>query len=95
MSIVLSKGIRAVAIEADDASVICHAPIGLAINIVSMQEMNPPVISNYFDLLRKAPGSSTVFYCCNRIDKTLPDETRVRFDRGFCRCCPTRSAHDQ
>lgn len=74
-----NDSVRVIAICADDAEIIGHAPLGVAINIASMQEMDPPVISDYFTTLRSTPGPETFFYCCNRVDKTLPDGTIVRF----------------
>jgi hypothetical protein len=54
--------------------------MSLAVNIVSMQEMNPPVIAAYFaDLRAVAAKSSLLFYCCNREEKFLPDGTVTRF----------------
>jgi hypothetical protein len=50
--------------------------LDLAINIASMQEMNPGMISIYFDLLRKR--NTRLFYCCNRLEKILPDGTPAR-----------------
>ena len=72
--------IRIVAVCASNSSIIGHGPIGLAINIASMQEMDPPVIAGYFTSLRNTPNPNTPFYCCNRVTKTLPDGTVVRFD---------------
>jgi hypothetical protein len=50
--------------------------IDLAINIASMQEMNPGMIDTYFSLLRK--NHTQLFYCCNRLEKILPDGTAAR-----------------
>ena len=71
--------ISIVLIQADNAHIISQASIGLAINIVSMQEMEPPVIGDYFYFLRSSPNSKTYFYCCNRLEKTLSDKVIVRF----------------
>ncbi len=71
--------VRLIAVKADDAQLLALAPIGLAINVVSMQEMDPPVIAQYFDALRRCPEASTHFYCCNRLYKRLRDGTEVRF----------------
>lgn len=65
---------------ASDSTIIGQGRVGLAINIASMQEMNPPVIADYFASLRDAPGPATLFYCCNRIEKVLPDGTVVKFE---------------
>jgi hypothetical protein len=68
-----------VAVRADDAGLLAGIPIALAINLESMQEMNPPVIAGYFDLLRANPAEATAFYCCNRREKRLYDGPMVRF----------------
>ncbi len=62
--------IRIIAVQADNAHLLVQAPIQLAVNIVSMQEMDLPVIRGYFDVLRQNPSPSTLFYCCNRRFKT-------------------------
>jgi hypothetical protein len=71
--------IRFIAVQADNAAVLIHASIGLAINIVSMQEMDADVIKAYFRILRANPAMETVFYCANRLAKPLPDGTVARF----------------
>ena len=43
----------------------------VAVNIVSMHEMNFPTISRYFDLLRARFHEDNLFYCCNRERKHL------------------------
>ena len=58
--------IRIVAVRADDAELLREAPIGLAVNIVSMQEMEPDIVHRYFEILRRNPAPRTAFYCCNR-----------------------------
>ena len=73
------REIVVVLVQADNAQVIGNGPISLAINIASMQEMNPPDIANYFRLFRKSLNATTLFYCCNRVEKQLPDGTVVRF----------------
>lgn len=75
-----SDEVRVVAVCADDMEIIGHGPIGTAINIVSMQEMDPWAIAAYFDAFRRSPNTTTLFYCCNRVEKTLPDGTKIRFD---------------
>lgn len=52
--------------------------IDLAINIASMQEMDIAVVNDYFSFLRKR--KTKLFYCCNRLEKTLPDEQVTRFE---------------
>lgn len=67
-----------IAIRADDWALVGEVPAALAVNIASMQEMDPQVIGQYFRALRAGP-ETTVFYCCNREEKRLPDGTTVRF----------------
>lgn len=49
----------------------------LAINVASMQEMTMDVVDAYFEYLRKR--KTKLFYCCNRLEKTLPDGKVIRF----------------
>lgn len=71
---------RVIAIRAVDHELIRYCPLNLVINIVSMQEMNPSVIREYFDDLRKCISDYDLyFYCCNRLEKSLPDGTVTRF----------------
>lgn len=72
--------INALALRSDNSDLLRHLPISLATNMVSMQEMNPPVIADYFASLRSSVGAAPMFYCCNREEKTLTDGTVVRFD---------------
>jgi hypothetical protein len=51
--------------------------IDLAINVASMQEMNPLTIANYFIFLRKS--KTKLFYCCNRLEKFLVGGEVTRF----------------
>ena len=51
--------------------------IDLAINIASMQEMEITVVNDYFRFLRER--KTKFFYCCNRLEKTLPDGKVTRF----------------
>ncbi|MEW6690827.1 MAG: putative sugar O-methyltransferase [Pseudomonadota bacterium] len=71
--------LRLVALRAEDAELLGRCPIDLAANVVSMQEMDPPVIAQYFDALRAVGSTPVAFYCCNRLEKALPDGTVVRF----------------
>jgi hypothetical protein len=74
-----SKG-QVIAIQAFDHELLQGCPVDFAINIVSMQEMDPPIIAAYFDDLRAISAARpVVFYCCNREEKTLPDGTVTRF----------------
>ncbi|MBF0151824.1 MAG: putative sugar O-methyltransferase, partial [Magnetococcales bacterium] len=72
--------IAVIALKADDYQLFQGARVNLAVNIASMQEMNPPTIANYFSALRQVSGEPIYFYCCNREDKYLPDGTLVRFN---------------
>lgn len=71
--------VNVICIQADNASLISNEAIGLAINIASMQEMNPPIIAKYFDFLRNSTNQKTYFYCCNRVEKILRDGTIVNY----------------
>ncbi|MBF8274158.1 MAG: hypothetical protein HW380_3263 [Magnetococcales bacterium] len=71
--------VSVVALRSDDYSFFQSAKIGVAVNVASMQEMNPPTIANYFSALRQVSGRELFFYCCNREEKRLPDGTNVRF----------------
>lgn len=71
--------IDVILLQADHGDLIGTAPIGLAVNIASMQEMDLPVIQEYFSALRHAPNDDTYFYCCNRVEKTLFDGSAIRF----------------
>jgi len=74
--------IKVVALEAVNHKFLSHASIDFFANIASMQEMNPEVVAEYFDDIRKSAKrskKSPIFYCCNRLEKTLEDGTTVRF----------------
>jgi hypothetical protein len=75
-----NKELNLILVQADHAKIAAQAPIGIAANVVSMQEMDPPVIAEYFRILRINPALETVFYCCNKLYKKLTDGTEVRFD---------------
>lgn len=71
---------RVLSIQANNHELIRSCPIDLGINIVSMQEMNTPVIKSYFEDLRSVSHKNGLaFYCCNREEKILPDGTATRF----------------
>lgn len=58
--------------------------IDLFINIASMQEMDLQYIRKYMSLMRSQRKNKTFFYCCNRVTKTLPDNTVINFaDYGW------------
>lgn len=75
-----SPDIRLIAVQADNAAVITGAPIGMAANIHSMQEMDSPVIEGYFRILRANQADRTLFYCCNKAMKKFKDGPAIRFD---------------
>ena len=66
-------------VRADDAECIAEATIGIAANVVSMQEMDPPVVDGYFRLLRSNKAERTAFYCCNKLYKKLSDVAEMKF----------------
>jgi len=76
------NGLRQIiAIRAKDHQLIQKCPVDAAVNIASMQEMNPPVLKAYFDDMRAiALKRNLLFYCCNRDEKTFPDGTVSRFN---------------
>jgi hypothetical protein len=49
----------------------------LAINVASMQEMDPAMTANYFQLMRR--HNTKLFYCCNRLEKRLVGGEIARF----------------
>jgi hypothetical protein len=70
-----------IAFEAQDEYLLKACPIDYAINIVSMQEMDHPVTAKYFeDLIFIGRSRKLLFYCCNREEKTLPDDTVTRLE---------------
>ena len=64
-----ADGLGLIAVQADNAAVLAQAPLGLAVNMVSMQEMEPDTIAGYFQSLRVNKARETVFYCCNKLRK--------------------------
>jgi len=48
------------------------------INIASMQEMDMKQINEYFNLIC-SQNQGTIFYCCNRVSKRLPDDSVIDF----------------
>ncbi len=68
-----------IAIQAVNQDLLEHCPIELVINIASMQEMDPPIIDKYFRSMRAIKSKKILFYCCNRIQKKLPDGTVTKF----------------
>lgn len=45
----------------------------VAVNVASMQEMDPAAVASYFAFLRGHMEITNLFYCCNREWKRLPD----------------------
>lgn len=77
---VISETTRFICLRADNSELLTHAPIDVAFNVASMQEMNPETIGQYFNSMRDCTSDSLYFYCCNRIEKVLPDNTIVAFN---------------
>jgi hypothetical protein len=71
--------VRVIAVPADNAAAVAGSPIGIAVNIVSMQEMTVEVIAEYFRVMRANPAGRTAFYCCNKLEKPLGDGNSSRF----------------
>jgi hypothetical protein len=51
--------------------------LDLAINVASMQEMDPAVTASYFAVLRQ--HDTSLFYCCNRVEKRMVGGEVARF----------------
>lgn len=66
-------------VRADDLNLLKDIQVGLAINISSMQEMEYPIISKYFDILRSSENSDTYFYNSNRLSKRLQNGDIIEF----------------
>ena len=75
-----SEDAHIIGLRADNSALLANAPIGFAINILSMQEMSLPTIGVYFDALRRCPSEQTLFYCANRFRKILHDGSVIAFD---------------
>jgi len=70
-----------IAFEARDEYLLKACPVDYAVNIVSMQEMDPLVTAEYFNDLRSiAESRKLFFYCCNREEKKMQDGTITRFE---------------
>ncbi len=54
--------------------------IDIFINIASMQEMDISTVQSYMKWIRSQLTEAVYFYCCNRISKTLPDGSEIKFD---------------
>jgi hypothetical protein len=66
--------------RAEQADFLRAATVDTAVNIASMQEMDPGVVANYFSILRECLTGNAFFYCCNRMEKQMPDGTWSRFN---------------
>ena len=64
-------------VSAEDVNCLLGTKIDVFVNMSSMQEMTKEAISEYFDLISR---NGSLFYCCNRKEKKLPDGTIIRFD---------------
>jgi len=54
---------------ADRLEALPKGNVDLAVNVASMQEMDPAITARYFELLRQR--ATGLFYCCNRLEKRL------------------------
>lgn len=55
-------------------------PVDCAVNLASMQEMDPESIVSYFQWLRRRSHAHSRFYCVNRREKALPGGVVIRFE---------------
>jgi len=76
----LKRGLDFGFIEAERYGILKEISIDLFINIASMQEMDNDVIEGYFSFIRASQASEKYLYCCNRVEKELPDGTVTRID---------------
>lgn len=70
-----------IAIQAENHELIQHFNIDLVLNIVSMGEMHPSFVSEYFRDIRRLykTDKNLYFYCCKRLEKTMPDGSVTKF----------------
>jgi len=64
-------------VPAENLGSIPNDEIDLAINVASMQEMKQASVQKYFSILREK--KTKTFYCCNRLEKVMPDGEVSRF----------------
>lgn len=57
----------------DRREAIASMNFDVAVNVASMQEMDPSTVASYFDFFRQRLKTANLFYCCNRSWKRLPD----------------------
>jgi hypothetical protein len=74
-----TDNVRAILIGADNAGILENISLSVAINIESMMEMDPPIIEEYFRLLRSGSQTKTAFYCCNLEQKKFSGEGVSKF----------------
>jgi hypothetical protein len=67
-------------LDAENYSLLENFEADLFINIASMQEMDNSIIRQYFNYIRSSKANSKWFYCCNRVEKKLPDGEVTRID---------------
>lgn len=77
--LVQTRGNGIIFLEAEQSDILFEQPLDLFISITSMQEMDTPIIGNYFKIMRSGKGAR-YFYCCNRVEKILPDNSIIRFN---------------
>jgi hypothetical protein len=76
----MENNVKVIAIQAQNHHLLRYCEPDFTINIASMGEMNPDSIAAYFDNMRSSQHrKSTFLYCCNRVEKILPDGTVTRF----------------
>ncbi|PPR41509.1 MAG: hypothetical protein CFH22_00541 [Alphaproteobacteria bacterium MarineAlpha5_Bin12] len=70
-----------IALEAKKFHLLEQCNFNFVMNIHSMQEMNYNIIDKYFNYIRKSKYKDKIlFYCCNRVKKTLFDGEELIFD---------------
>lgn len=75
-----NDSVKIVALEAQNFNLLQYTGSNLAFNIASMQEMDLVHIRGYFEQLRiLAKKNDFYFYCCNRENKILPDQSKISF----------------
>ena len=75
-----TERIRFICLRADNHEHLKTIPIDIVFNTASMQEMDPHIIEQYFSDMRECKSDNLYFYCCNRLEKVLPDGTMVKFN---------------
>ena len=70
-----------IAIQAENHTLVQNFDIDLVLNIVSMGEMLPSSVSEYFNDIRNLSNDNKnlYFYCCNRLEKQMPDGSYTKF----------------